>query len=70
MRKIFFIAVFAVSVSAIYCQTEMKSLWQTELEHKGEINEFDEASEQMMSTSEKMISLVETKTGTVKWTKD
>jgi outer membrane protein assembly factor BamB len=70
MKKFTLVTVMLILASLSYGQADMKSIWETELEHKGEVNEFDESTEQMMCTSEKMISLVDTKTGKIKWSKD
>jgi hypothetical protein len=53
MKKFTLVTVMLILASLSYGQADMKSIWETELEHKGEVNEFDESTEQMMCTSEK-----------------
>lgn len=60
----------AASTMAAMAQAEMKSVWETKLEHKCEKNELDEESGNIISSSEKEMSLVDANTGKVKWTKD
>jgi outer membrane protein assembly factor BamB len=51
-------------------QADMKEVWQTKLEHKAELNELDEESGYIISSNEKEISIVDSKSGKVKWTND
>ncbi len=62
----------ALSVASIisYSQAEMKSVWETKLEHKCEKNELDEESGNIISSSEKEMTLIDANTGKTKWTKE
>jgi outer membrane protein assembly factor BamB len=71
MNKLLIVCCFlALCIHKSNAQAEMKSAWETTLTHKVNSSEFSEDAELLVTSNEKMISLVETKTGTVKWTKD
>jgi outer membrane protein assembly factor BamB len=71
MKKLIIVCCFiAINIQIVNSQAEMKSAWETTLSHKVNSSEFSEDAELLVTSNEKMISLVDTKTGTVKWTKD
>ncbi|HMZ45266.1 MAG TPA: PQQ-binding-like beta-propeller repeat protein [Chitinophagaceae bacterium] len=71
MKKLLLALVIHCSVvNFSIAQDDMKSVWSIKLEHKAELNEFDEASGILVSSNEKEISIVDATTGKVKWTKD
>ncbi len=71
MKKII-LPIIALLFTSYYAisQDEMKSVWETKLSHKTELNEFDEDGGYILSSSQKEISVIDDKTGKVKWTND
>jgi outer membrane protein assembly factor BamB len=71
MKKIIIVCCFiALAIQKNTAQSEMKSVWEAKFEHKTDNNYFDESVEKIVSSNEKMISLLDTKSGSILWTKD
>lgn len=67
MKKIILPLIAIIFCSKAFAQDEMKNVWTTKLDHKTELNELDENSNTIISSSEKMISVIDANTGKVKW---
>ncbi len=70
MKKIIIATTFLVASFSAIAQADMKEVWQTKLEHKAELNELDEESGYIISSNEKEMSIVDSKSGKVKWTNE
>ena len=70
MKKIILPLIAIIFCSKAFAQEEMKNVWTTKLDHKTELNELDENSNTIISSSEKMISIIDANTGKVKWSND
>ncbi len=69
MKRIsLYLLLFFASNSPVSAQKDMTELWESKLEHKCEQNELNEELGLIISSSEKEISIVDSKTGKVKWT--
>lgn len=69
MKKLLLPVMLVCSLTSAYAQEEMKTAWETKLEHKAEENELDEESGNIISSNEKEITLLDANTGKTKWTK-
>ena len=63
MKKLLLPVMLVCSLTSAYAQEEMKTVWETKLEHKAEENELDEESGNIISSNEKEITLLDANTG-------
>jgi outer membrane protein assembly factor BamB len=70
MKQIFLLWLAMASTTALVAQTEMKEVWEVKVPHRTELNELDDETGLIVTSSEKEISLVDAKSGKIIWTND
>ena len=69
MKKIIVSAFMVFAISASYAQEEMKVLWETKGGHKMENTGLEESKGLVLGSDDKDVTVMDTKTGAIKWTK-